>query len=178
MLLMLSNVLLLHLQYHKFCWISCLLSSKFFCLFLLTVKKFCCKSIHKVLYNLFISILGQNVLCRKMWTSFDYFTQQKVYKKVPKKKKKILTLLIFIWFTFKIQKKKRKKKFKYIICQTYKWYIQNPIKHMKWSILRKCLLLTVNYFCKMLHLRRLIGFGYTSKCGNLSIFSNCPWIVA
>ena len=109
MLLMLSNVLLLHLQYHKFCWISCLLSSKFFCLFLLTVKKFCCKSIHKVLYNLFISILGQNVLCRKMWTSFDYFTQQKVYKKVPKKKKKYLRYWYSYDLLLRFKKKKEKK---------------------------------------------------------------------
>ena len=40
--------------------------------------------------------------------------------------------------------------------------IQNPVKHLKWSFLRKQRLKTVTYFCKRLHLRCLTVSKYAS----------------
>ena len=39
-----------------------------------------------------------------------------------------------------------------------KWCIQNPVKHLRWSVLRKQRFPAFNYFRKTLHLRCLIGF--------------------
>ena len=45
------------------------------------------------------------------------------------------------------------------LCHWWHWRIQNPLKYLKWSVLRKQLTAKmVNYFRKILHLRCFTGF--------------------
>ena len=55
--------------------------------------------------------------------------------------------------------------------------IQNPIKHLRWNVLRKQRLLAVNYFRRMLHLRCSIEFWIRLEytfwiCAEAIIFGN------